>query len=118
MVLQREIEYFRRSRGGADVVKYEVVPAYVESVREEDGRLDVSLRPPGGRAKAEELGETIVRRLEEAEGGMLPVGDKSSPGDIDKFFPGASKGSFKKAVSALYKKGVVAPGPDSISLMR
>ncbi|KAL7473459.1 hypothetical protein ACHAXS_013918 [Conticribra weissflogii] len=127
MVLQSEINYFRRGRGGVDVVRYEILPAYVENIREEkfrdefdqevvDVRLDVSLRPPGGKAKAVELGEQILEKLNEA-GGSLGVGDKSSPQEIDKIFPGASKGAFKKAVAGLYKKGLVSPGPNSISLM-
>lgn len=55
MILQQEINYFRRGRGGVDIVKFETLPAYVESVREQvfedDGevemRLDIALRPPG-----------------------------------------------------------------------
>lgn len=127
MILQREINYFRRGRGGVDVVKYEILPAYVENVREEefeneDGeramevRLDVSLRPPGGKAKAEELGEQILRKIKE-NGGTIDVGDKSSPIEINEQFPGASKSAFKKAVSGLYRRGLVSPGPNSISLM-
>ena len=112
------------------MVRYEILTAYVENVREEvfrDGgggeegavevRLDVSLRPPGGKAKALELGEQILQKLKESKDGVLNVGDKSSPEDIDRVFPGASKGAFKKAVSGLYKRGLVIPGPNSISLM-
>lgn len=123
MILQREINYFRRGRGDVDVVKFEVLPAYVENIREElneDGevevRLDISLRPPGGKAKAEELGEQILRVLKELDR-PLSVGDKSSPGEINEVFPGASKSAFKKAVSGLYRRGLVNPGPTSISLM-
>ena len=129
MILQREISYFRRARDGVDVVQYEILPAYVENVREEtfyddpddeegfvETRLDVSLRPPGGQAKAQELGEKILEQLKDA-GGSLDVGDKSTPEEINRIFPGASKGAFKKAVSGLYKRGLVSPGPTSISLM-
>eukprot|EP00584_Thalassiosira_punctigera_P016616 CAMPEP_0172552966 /NCGR_PEP_ID=MMETSP1067-20121228/47533_1 /TAXON_ID=265564 ORGANISM="Thalassiosira punctigera, Strain Tpunct2005C2" /NCGR_SAMPLE_ID=MMETSP1067 /ASSEMBLY_ACC=CAM_ASM_000444 /LENGTH=279 /DNA_ID=CAMNT_0013341049 /DNA_START=45 /DNA_END=884 /DNA_ORIENTATION=+ len=123
MILQREINYFRRGRGDVDVVKFEVLPAYVENTREEmneDGevevRLDISLRPPGGKAKAEELGEQILRKLKTSDG-VLEVGDKSSPEEINGVFPGASKSAFKKAVSGLYRRGLVSPGPKSISLM-
>lgn len=124
MILQREIDYFRRGRGGVDVVKYEILPAFVDNKREvvlEDGyteeRLDIALRPPGGKAKAQELGEQILEKLRESDDGVLSVGDKSSPEDINQLFPGASKGAFKKAVSSLYKKGLVSPGPTSITLM-
>ena len=68
MILQCEINYFCRGRSNVDLVKFEVLPAYVENTREEkneDGevevRLDISLRPLGGKAKAEELGEQILR---------------------------------------------------------
>ncbi|KAL7455016.1 hypothetical protein ACHAWC_006598 [Mediolabrus comicus] len=116
MILQREINYFRRGRGGVDIVKFETLPAYVENVRDEM-RLDVSLRRPGGKAKAKDLGEQILQKLKESEDGVLNVGDKSTPEEINAIFPGASKSAFKKGVAALYKRGVVTPGPNSVSLM-
>lgn len=121
MILQREIDYFRKSRDMVDVVKYEILPAYVENISEkefDDGvetRLDISLRPPGGKAKAQELGEQILERLK--EDGSIDVGDKSSPEEINEIFPGSSKSAFKKAVSGLYRQGLVKPGPYSITLM-
>ena len=126
LVLQREINYFREKRGGVDIVRYETLPAYVERVREEEFangkgievRLDISLRPIGGKAKALELGDQILEKLNE-EGGVLNVGDKSSPEEINQYFPGASKKAFKKAVSGLYKQGLVNPGAHTItSLMK
>ena len=117
LVLQREIHYFRQARNNVDVVKGEVIPAYVEKVRE-DGRMDICLRKPGGKAKAEDVGKLILERLEWNPTGRLQVGDKSSPEDISKEFPGVSKGAFKKAVAALYKKGLVQPGPGSIELIK
>lgn len=116
LVLQREIHYFRQARNNVDVVLGEVLPAYVEKVRD-DGKLDICLRTPGGKAKADQVGKMILERLEWAPNGKLQIGDKSSPELIGKEFPGVSKGAFKKAVSALYKKGLVQPGPDSIELM-
>lgn len=128
MILQREIDYYRRSREGVDVVKYEILPAYVENVREvvvvadDDGgetsveeRLDISLRPPGGKAKALDLGEQILEKLAVVK--VINVGDKSSPEEINHVFPGASKSAFKKAVSGLYRRELVNPGDYSISLM-
>lgn len=125
LILQREIKYFREKRGGVDIVRYETLPAYVERVREEqfeenggvEVRLDISLRPIGGLAKALELGDQILQKLKE-ENGILNIGDKSSPEEINHYFPGASKNAFKKAVSNLYKQGFVKPGPESISLMK
>jgi len=123
MILQQEINYFRKGRGGVDVVKFEVLPGYFENAREvmnHDGdmevRLDISLRPPGGRAKAEDLSRQILRKLKELDG-PLDVGDKSSPEEINQVFPGASKGAFKKAVSNLYRRGLVSPGRKSTTLM-
>lgn len=117
LILQSEIKYFRQWRHNVDVVKGEVLPAYVERVREiaEDGGtplLDISLRTYGGKAKAKEIGELILERIERGE--RIPVGDKSQPADINREFPGVSKGAFKKAVAALYKKQKVKPGPFSV----
>ena len=116
LILQREIQYFRSGRGGLDVIVGEVLPAYVETVRE-DGRLDISLRDPGGRGKSESIGSAIMAKLRETEDGTLDVGDKSTPDEINAAFPGTSKGAFKKAVAALYKKGLVQPDKYTISLM-
>lgn len=116
LILQREIGYFRASRGGLDVVKGEILPAYVEWVRD-DGKVDIALRKPGGKGKAEDLGEIILDKLKQS-GGDIPVGDKSSPETINELFPGSSKASFKRAVAALYKKGLVQPAPFSTKLLK
>jgi predicted RNA-binding protein (virulence factor B family) len=60
----------------------------------------------------------IMDRLASSHDGLVPVGDKSSPEEIQNEFPGASKASFKRAVSTLYKEGKVQPGPYSIQLMK
>jgi len=117
LILQKEIRFFRDGRGGLDVIIGEVLPAYVEDNSRGDGKLNISLRPPGGKTKAEELAGLILDRLEWTPGGTLQVGDKSTPEEISAAFPGISKGVFKKAIAALYKRGKVRPGPDSISLM-
>ena len=52
IVYQKEISYFRRSRGMVDVVRDEILPGYIEKIRhgdfgddgEHETRLDVSLR--------------------------------------------------------------------------
>lgn len=116
LILQREIQYFRSGRGGLDVIVGEVLPAYVERVRD-DGRLDISLRDPGGKGKADTIGSAIMTKLRETEDGSLGIGDKSTPDEINAVFPGTSKGAFKKAVAALYKKGLVQPGKNTISLI-
>ena len=116
LVLQKEIAYFRAARNNVDVVRGEILPGWVQAVRDEDGKLDIGLRPFGGKGKAEDLGSQIMERLE--EDGIINVGDKSSPEDIQAEFPGASKGAFKKAVGALYKKGLIQPGPSSVKLVQ
>ena len=114
LILQREIHYFREGRKGVDVVTGEVLPAYVEEQRD-DEKLNVSLRPPGGKAKATEVSKQILDHLSWSR--SIALGDKSSPEEISLLFPGVSKVAFKKAVAALYKKGLVKPGPYTISLM-
>lgn len=116
LVLQKEIHYFRQARDNVDVIRGEVLPAYVEKVRE-GNKLDISLRKPGGKAKTEDVSSLILERLQGEPSQSVAVGDKSSPELIGKEFPGVSKSAFKKAVSALYKRGLVQPGPESIQLM-
>ena len=116
LILQSEIGYFRSSRGGLDVVKGEILPAYVQWVRE-DGKVDITLRKPGGKGKADDLGKIILEKLKQTKDNEIPIGDKSSPHDINEMFPGASKASFKRAVAALYKKRLVQPGPHHIKLL-
>jgi predicted RNA-binding protein (virulence factor B family) len=118
LILQKEIAYFREARDNVDVVRGEVLPAYVEKIRLEDGKLDIGLRAFGGKAKADQIHEQILKKLEASPDGTLPVGDKSTPVEINREFPGVSKSVFKKAVGALYKKGLVAPTPNSISLTK
>lgn len=116
LILQKEIGYFRSARGGLDVVVGEILPAYVDWVRD-DGKVDISLRKPGGKGKADDLGKIILEKLQGSESGEIEVGDKSTPAAINDVFPGASKASFKRAVAALYKKRLVQPGPHTTRLI-
>lgn len=120
IILQSEINYFRLARHNIDVVRGEVLPAYVERVRAflEDGtpRVDVSLRVYGGKAKAKEIGQQIMERLQ--NDGEIPIGDKSSPEEVARQFPGVSKIAFKRAVAALYKQGKAEPGPHKTRLYK
>jgi hypothetical protein len=117
LILQKEIHYFRLSRGGIDVVRGEILPAYVENIRE-DQKIDVSLRPPGGMAKSRDVSSVILDLLLQSNEGTLNVGDRSSPEQINALLPGTSKLAFKKAVSALYKQKKITIQPTSISLVR
>eukprot|EP00980_Cylindrotheca_fusiformis_P005275 scaffold1132_cov57-Cylindrotheca_fusiformis.AAC.2 len=120
LIYQKEIAYFRAGRDNVDVVIGEILPAYVQKVREEDGKLDIGLRAFGGKQKSMEVSEMIMEKLESSwneNDGLLPVGDKSPPEDINREFPGVSKTAFKRAVGALYKKGLIKPSPTSIRLV-
>lgn len=114
ILLQHEIEYFRQARDGLDVVAGEVLPAYIEKRNEETGYYALCLRQYGGKLKTESVGAQIMKRLESGQG--VPVGDKSHPDAIAELFPGVSKGSFKKAVAALYKQRKARPGDHAVQL--
>ena len=129
LILQREIKYFREGRG-FDVVVGEILPAFVENIRElpvtRQGEvipdtfrksIDICLRPVGGAAKAKAISDAIMEMLSSSPDGYIPVGDKSPPEDIAKYFPGSSKSAFKKAVSLLFKEGKVSPSPDRTTLV-
>ena len=118
LISQHEIAYFRQGRDNVDVVRGEIVPAYIQKVRSEDGKLDIGLRSYGGKAKAQEVGDQILQRLEWIPDGSLPLGDKSTPEEIAKEFPGVSKSAFKKALGALYKQGLVTPQSHSTILTK
>ncbi|CAJ1937666.1 unnamed protein product [Cylindrotheca closterium] len=115
LIYQQEISYFRSARDNVDVVRGEILPAYVQKVRDDD-KLDIALRVFGGKQKSMEASDQIMEMLRESPDGTLEVGDKSAPEDINRLFPGVSKTAFKRAVGALYKKGLITPSPNSISI--
>jgi predicted RNA-binding protein (virulence factor B family) len=90
LIYQKEIAYFRSARNNVDVVRGEILPAYVQKIRD-DGKLDICLRAFGGKQKSLEVSEMIMDHLEWSEVGVLPVGDKSPLEDINREFPGVSK---------------------------
>jgi len=117
LINQRELAYHRDARNNVDVVLGEILPAYVERVRPDDGKLGLTLRPFGGRKKAMDLSEQIVQALEEEKDGTFHLGDKSSPDAIAAVFPGVSKSTFKKALSALFRQKIIErPGAYEIRL--
>jgi CvfB-like winged helix domain len=111
IIYQSEIGYFREMRRNIDVVLGEVLPAYVERVRD-DGKIDVALRVIGGRAKVDQWSDAILLRLQEM--GELNVGNKSTPQDIAREFPGMSKTDFKKCIGALFEQRKVFPFPYAV----
>ncbi|CAB9509464.1 Rna binding s1 [Seminavis robusta] len=118
LITQQELAYFRDSRDTLEVVLGEVLPAYIERIRDTDGKMAIALRAFGGRAKARDVGQQILDVLAESDQGVFPLGDKSSPADIAQQFPGVSKSTFKKALSALYKQGAIdKPQANEIRLL-
>jgi CvfB-like winged helix domain len=111
IIYQSEIRYFRDARHNVDVVRGEILKAYVERVRD-DGKIDVSLRLIGGRAKVDKWSGEVLQRLEEY--GELPVGDRSTPVDIAREFPGMSKSDYKKCLGSLFERRMVYPFPFSV----
>lgn len=91
----------------------DVKDAYVKTVRPEDGKVAVSLRPQGYVAVLGER-ETVLSALK-ANGGSLEMSDKSSPEEIYRRF-GLSKGAFKKLIGTLYKEGKIVIESNSIRL--
>ncbi len=88
----------------AELVIGEVHEGFVKQVRPEDGKVAVSLRPQGYSAVLGER-DRILAALR-ANGGFLPISDKSSPDEIQSRF-GLSKGSFKKLIGALYREQLI-----------
>jgi len=88
------------------------IPGYVKRLRE-DGKLDVTLRRVGAEGVSD--GRDVILKVLAANGGSLPLHDKSSPTIIQKTL-GMSKKTFKKAVGGLYKDGLVSLAAEGISL--
>lgn len=85
---------------------------FIKEIRP-DGKINLSLQPVGG-AGRDALQTLILEKLA-AAGGTLPLGDKSSPEVISRMF-GVSKGSFKKAIGALFKQGKIVIAEDCIEM--
>lgn len=76
---------------------------YIKRVRS-DGRIDLALQPPGY-GKVTDLTTVILNALK-ANGGFIPITDKTPPELIYDHF-GVSKKTYKKAIGALYKKRLI-----------
>jgi predicted RNA-binding protein (virulence factor B family) len=88
------------------------LPGYLKRIRE-DGKLDVTLRRVGAEGVSD--AREVILKVLAANGGALPLHDKSSPEAIQRIL-GMSKKTFKKAVGGLYKDGVVSLTADEIRL--
>ena len=82
--------------------------------RREDGRVDISLLPPGA-ARLDVVGDQVLKALRES-GGYLALGDKSTAHDI-KARLGVSKSAYKQAIGRLYKQQLITLEPNAIRLV-
>jgi predicted RNA-binding protein (virulence factor B family) len=76
---------------------------YIAGVRA-DGKIDLSIQPIG-RARVDDLEQRILKELA-ARGGFWAIGDHSPAAEINEEL-GVSKRTFKQAVGALLKKGLL-----------
>lgn len=89
------------------------VRGYIKAVRE-DEKIDVALQPLGYE-KIEGLAARILEKLKDY-GGVVDLSDKSDPEKIYRVF-GCSKKSYKKAIGALFKNGLVRIGEKEVRLV-
>lgn len=96
-----------------DLKRGEKVQGYIQQIRE-DGKIDLCLHQLPSE-KTDDVSDIIMRELRK-EGGFLPVTDKSDPEEIKARFS-VSKGRFKKAIGALYKKKIITLEQDGIRII-
>ena len=87
---------------------------FVNTVRP-DGKLDITLQPTG-RKQTKDFAETLLEWLQQHDG-FCPLGDKSDADAIKELFH-VSKKTFKRAVGNLYKRQLVTPNDDSLTLVK
>lgn len=93
--------------------KGERLKGYIKEVRD-DEKIDISLAPQGYR-RIEGVAGVVLEALK-AQGGYLPVHDKSDPDEIYSLFR-CSKKAFKQAVGSLYKQHLIDIEADGIRLV-
>ena len=95
-----------------DLKRGEKLTGFIKNIRA-DGKIDICLhmRPS---EKTGDVSDMIIKLLRTG-GGFIAVTDKSSPQEINALF-GVSKGNFKKAVGALYKKRLITMEAGGIRL--
>jgi len=86
-----------------DLKRGETLTGFIKNIRP-DGKIDLCLRMLASE-KTGDVSDMIMKLLRK-EGGFITVTDKSPPEEIRALF-GVSKGNFKKAVGALYKKRII-----------
>ena len=101
-------EVFQKLRPG------DKITGYIKSIRE-DRKINLALHLHE-RSAQDELADRILRYLEEHDG-VSTLTDYSPPEAIYRQF-GVSKGNYKKALGALYKKRRISVAKDKITLLR
>lgn len=86
---------------------------FIKTIREEN-KIDVAIGKKGYERVSGE-GEKILELLKNNDG-YLPYNDKSDPEEIYGFF-GMSKKTFKMAIGALYKEGIITFAQTGIQLL-
>lgn len=81
----------------------EQVRGYVAALRP-DGKIDLTLHAPG-RERVDDLESRVMAELQ-ARGGFWPLGDHSSAEEVHEEL-GVSKRTYKQALGALFKKGLI-----------
>ena len=81
----------------------ETLQGYIATVRP-DGKIDLTLHAPG-RGRVDDLENRILTELK-ARGGFWPIGDHSTPAEINEEL-GVSKRTFKQATGALLRKRAI-----------
>ena len=92
----------------------EKMPGFIRRVRDDDQRIDLGVEQQPAVTR-KDLNTTILEFLKE-NGGASALTDKSPPEDIFKQF-GVSKGSYKKALGALYKLKKIKISKDKVELL-
>ena len=86
---------------------------YIKKIRPEDNKVDLSLRPLGFDFILDSR-DAVLDLLKET-GGVLALGDKSSPDDIRQQLK-MSKKAFKQVIGGLYKQRLITISDHEIRL--
>jgi predicted RNA-binding protein (virulence factor B family) len=91
----------------------EMRKGWIKKIRVE-GKIDLTLQP-SGYGHILDSKEMMLKELKKS-GGVIELGDKSSPEDIYHRFQ-ISKSAFKKTIGSLYKERLIVLSDDSIRLI-
>jgi predicted RNA-binding protein (virulence factor B family) len=98
-----------------EVEEGEIRKGYIKHIRE-DHKIDVQLQKAGYDNIIEPSSAALLAKLKAAEGGFLPLNDKSGPEEIARHLE-MSKKTFKKAVGLLYRKKMISLEENGIRLI-